>query len=179
MMTDTRTWHTAYLNELEQAAAGLPTERRAELLAQVNEHLDRELSDITDATEAQLVLDRLGDPYDVVAEAAADLPEPVSTGSNAAEIISLLLLGIGGFALPLIAPFIGVLIMLSAPRWTHHQVRVTGLIVGIGVLAAIALVAIAASGAASAIAIGSSLILLAIVVLVGPGAALYAATRSR
>lgn len=177
MITDTQSWHTAYLNELEHAAVGLPAARRSELLAQVNEHLDRELASVTNATEAQLVLDRLGDPYDVAAEAAKDLPGPAATGSKAAEIVSLLLLGIGGFALPLIAPFIGVLMMLSTPRWTPHQVRMTGFIVGVGLLAVIALMALAASGATSGTAMLLSLLLLLIIVLVGPAAALYAATR--
>ena len=89
----------------------------------------------------------------------------------------MLLLGIGGFALPLIAPLIGVLIMLSMPRWTHLQVRVTSLIAGVGVLATVALVALAVGGSTSATAIRWSLLLISIVVLVGPGAALHTATR--
>ena len=88
-------------------------------------------------------------------------------------------MGIGGFALPLIAPFVGVLIMLATPRWNCHQVRVTGLIVGIGVVALMALMVVAASGATSSAAVRGAMAILAVVVLVGPIAALYAATRPR
>jgi len=179
MIADTRPWHAAYLTELERAAAVLPADRRGELLAQVDEHLERDLAGVSDANEAQQVLQRLGDPYDVVAEAAADLPRPAPAGSKAAEIVALLLLGIGGFALPLIAPFVGVLVMLSSTRWTRREVRNTGLIVGLGVVAVIGMSVIAASGATSAAAVYGSLALLAAIVLVGPAAALYAATRGR
>ena len=76
MMTDTRSWRDSYLTELEQAATVLPADRRNELLAQFNEHLDGELDGVADAAEAQQFLQRLGDPDDVVAEATADLPMP-------------------------------------------------------------------------------------------------------
>ena len=74
MMTDTQGWSAAYLEELERAAAGLPAERRAELTAEVADYLHVELAAASDNEEARAVIDRLGDPWELVAEAAVDLP---------------------------------------------------------------------------------------------------------
>ena len=124
------------------------------------------------------ILDRLGDPNDLVAEASVDLPQPAQSRSSASEVIAVLLLALGAFALSLIGPFVGVLIMMTTPRWIRSQVRTTSLIIGIGVLALIALVALAASGATGS-AILIALALLAAMVGVGPIAALHAVTRPR
>lgn len=178
MMTQPQTWRDAYLEELNRAAASLPPERRAELLAQISEHLDAELADVLDADAARAVLERLGEPADLVAEAAVDL-QPAPARSGAAELTALLLLGLGSFIVPLIAPGVGVLIMRSSPRWTRHEVRVSAGIIGVGMLALVALVVLAASGAADGAAVGGALALLAVIMLVGPIAAVYAGTRPR
>lgn len=179
MNTQTRTWRDAYLAELEQAAATLPAERRSELLAQVRDHLDRELAANDDSEHAKAVVSRLGDPYDLVAEAIIDVPTPTAKPqSTASEIVAILLLGLGGFVLPLIAPLVGVLLMLTTPRWTRSQVRKTGLIVGVGFLALISLFVLALIGSGSSASL-IALVVLIIVVAVGPIAAAYAATRPR
>jgi uncharacterized membrane protein len=179
MMTQAQTWRDAYLEELKLAAASLPPERRAELLAQISEHLDTELAGVRDAEAAREVLQRLGEPGDVVAEAEVDLQPADPNRSTAAELIALLLMGLGSFALPLIAPGVGVLIMRSSPRWTPHEIRVSAGIIGVGAIALVALVVLAASGATSGAAITGALALLAVMVLVGPVAAVYAGTRPR
>lgn len=180
MMTDLTRWSEAYLAELEQAAMTLPADRRAELLAQISSHLDAELAGATSDAEARDVMRRLGDPSDVVAEAAADLPAaPVRPRSPAAEIVALLLMAIGGFALPLIAPAAGVLVMRTTPRWNAVQVRRSWWILAIGLLAALALVALATIPDTSSVSPRLVLLLLAAVVGAGPAAALYAGTRPR
>ena len=119
MTTDTSQWRQAYMAELERSAMSLPADRRAELLEQISTHLDAEFVGVTDDDQARAVLDRLGDPADVVAEAAADLqrpaPAPAPRSPSAGEIVALLLMSIGGIALPLIAPAAGVMIMIAQP----------------------------------------------------------------
>lgn len=180
MMTDVARWSQAYLAELGQAAMALPADRRAELLAQISSHLEAELAGASSDAEAREVMRRLGDPADVVAEAAADLPAaPVEPRSPAAEIVALLLMAIGGFALPLVAPAAGVLVMRTTPRWNAAQVRRAWWILALGLLAAVALAALATVPGAGGFAILLALLLLAVVVGVGPAAALYAGTRPR
>lgn len=177
MMTQTQPWRDAYLAGLEQAAVTLPPARRSELIAQISEHLDAELAGVDSPQAAAAVLERLGDPNDLEVEASVDLPTPQR--STAAEIIALLLMGIGAFALPLTAPAVGVLVMLSTSRWNRREVLTSAGIVGVGVVSVMILAALAASGATGYAAVVGSVALLAIMVLVGPVAAVYAATRPR
>lgn len=182
MTIDTTRWSQAYLAELDAAATALPADRRAELRQQIQGHLDAELARATSDAEARAVMDRLGDPADLVAEAAADLPAaPEAARSTAPEIVALLLMALGGVALPLIAPAAGVLVMRTTPRWTPAQVTRSWWILAVGLLAALAILAItmSAGGDAGAGAVRTVLVLLLVVVGVGPAAALYAGTRPR
>ncbi len=181
MMTDTRGWSTAYLEELERAAAGLPAERRAELTAEVADYLHAELAAASDNEAARAVIDRLGDPWDLVAEAAVDLPGTAPRpGPSAGELIAVLLLGFGGVVLPLLAPAVGVMIMRSTPRWTARQVNVTWGILGVGAVALVlGLVLMANSTEATSREVVAGLLALGTVFAVGPAAALFAVTRPR
>ena len=188
MTTDTSQWRHAYMAELERCAMSLPSDRRAELLDQIGTHLDTELVGVTDDDQARAVLDRLGDPTDVVAEAAADLqhptrapaPAPAPRGPSAGEIVALLLMSIGGIALPLIAPAAGVMIMRATPaRWTRDQVRNTWLILAVGLGALIIGFVMATVPNPPAWAGLVALGLIGVIMLVGLAAALYAASRPR
>lgn len=176
----TNPWAQAYLAEFDRRAAVLPRGRRDELRSEVVEYLDIELASVSQSQEAAAILDRLGDPAQLVAEAAADIPpagKPRS-GTSAAEITALLLLGIGGVVLPLLAPLVAVAIMSGTPRWNSRQIRVTLGIVLLG-FAALAggLILLATTTTPSGFAVLAGLLFLMVVVLVGPAAALYAGTR--
>ena len=181
MTTETNPWAQAYLDELDLAAATLPADRQAELREQIAAHLAAELAGTTDDEQARTVLARLGDPADLVAEAASDLDRPAlgSAGPSGAEIIALVLMGIGGIMLPLIAPAVGVLVMRSTPRWSADQVRATWGILGIGLLAVFGLLALATVPNAPGWAVAATLALLGVIFIAGPVAALYAASRPR
>ena len=99
--------------------------------------------------------------------------------TTAAEIIALLLMGIGGVALPLIAPAVGVLFMRSTPRWTAAQVRRTWLILSVGLAALLGGIALATIPNPPVVAGMAALVLIGVIMAVGPVAALYAATRPR
>lgn len=106
-------------------------------------------------------------------------PARAYPGPSGAEIIALVLMGIGGIMLPLIAPVVGVLVMRSTPRWSVGQVRATWGILGIGLLAAFGLLALATVPNAPGWAVAATLALLGVIFIVGPVAALYAASRPR
>ncbi len=80
-----------------------------------------------------------GDPQDPAGEDASDLPtgSPVPGGS-ARELVALLLMGIGGVVLPLLAPAAGVMLMPTTSRWTLRQVRTSWLILAVGGVALVA-----------------------------------------
>ncbi|HEY8452902.1 MAG TPA: hypothetical protein VIL54_12015 [Natronosporangium sp.] len=76
-----------WLSALEQAAAHLPPDRRRELVADLREHIAVARAELRPETEAgvRTILDRLGDPDVIVAEARDDHPgpPPAATASGA------------------------------------------------------------------------------------------------
>jgi uncharacterized membrane protein len=60
-----------YLQDLESQLGDLPANRRQELLDEVGEHIAAARADLDPETEARVrsLLDRLGDPADIAAEA--------------------------------------------------------------------------------------------------------------
>lgn len=60
-----------YLRELQRSMRDLPAPRREEILAEIKEHITTGLSESPGETDADVrnVLERLGDPYEIAAEA--------------------------------------------------------------------------------------------------------------
>lgn len=76
---------TDYLAEVARATAGLPPARRSELLSDLREHIDVERAELPAETEAQVrsILDRLGEPDLIAAEAGADVPSGTPVPADA------------------------------------------------------------------------------------------------
>lgn len=99
-----------YLSEIERAAAALPANRRAELLADVRSHIvvaqaeaaSGSPAGIEDPAVISQILSKLGDPEAIVAAAVADLPPETQvssttrTASSVLVKIAVILLLIGG-----------------------------------------------------------------------------------
>ena len=126
-----------YLADLDAAAAPLGTERRAELVAEVREHIDLAVVDAGRSDEATIreVLSRLGSPLEIVAaettlepaafdgdQASAGTPAPVRR-SLSTEAKALLLLTVGAVVLPFIGPLLGLWVAAASTRWTLTQKR--------------------------------------------------------
>jgi uncharacterized membrane protein len=63
-----------YLRELQRSMKDLPSKRRDEILAEIEEHITEGLAELDSPTEADVrnVLERVGDPRDIAAEARQD-----------------------------------------------------------------------------------------------------------
>jgi uncharacterized membrane protein len=70
-----------YIHELAIALSGLPADEREDVIAGIREHIDNSLLAIADPTRAdvQRVLDELGDPLAIAADAGAPAPAPSSS----------------------------------------------------------------------------------------------------
>ena len=70
-MSDTDELIANYLKRLENELSDLPRPRRRELVQEISEHIDEARSGLEAQSEAEIrtVLDRLGDPADIAAEA--------------------------------------------------------------------------------------------------------------
>ena len=120
-----------YLEALDGAAAGLDPDRRADLIAEVTEHIDLALSeaDSTDETTVRGILERLGAPAEIVAAetgaSAIDRPRLALTTEQRAVLMLLL----GSVVLPFVGPILGLWMMAGSARWTLTQKRTASLIV--------------------------------------------------
>lgn len=82
-----------YLVQLRRSAARLPRSPRDDLVADITAHLDAGAAEADSEAAIRNLLDTVGDPDDIVAEA---MPTPAETGPSGA-----LALGLGVLALPL------------------------------------------------------------------------------
>jgi len=105
-----------YLKRLKKAAAVLPRGRRGELIAEIESHLSEALPAGASEAEARNVLERLGEPAEIVAEAGAGLS--AQAGLKEWLVILLLLFGISLF---IVGWFVGVVLLWSSRIWTTRD----------------------------------------------------------
>jgi hypothetical protein len=132
-----------YLRRLEMAARELPADRRTELVEEITSHIAEARETASNSAESlpvRNILERLGDPADIVRAAA----EPVASGAGAAgtrgrlgarEICAVLLLLVGGIVIPVVGWIAGVVLLWVSPHWRRRE-KVLGTLVWPGGLMA-------------------------------------------
>lgn len=111
-----------YLDRLDKELRGLPRARRRELVEQIREHIEEERSQYDIESEAELrnMLDRLGEPADIAAEARYRFGvRPAKGGWR--ETATLILLPIGGIVIPFLGWVIGVVLLWASDVWSTRQ----------------------------------------------------------
>lgn len=157
-----------YLRELRNAARVLPADRLDELVEEITAHIAEARQSDGSPTAVRNILDRLGDPADIVRTAADAAPgspgwspgagaggwAAASAGPGdpagrigALEIAAVLLLLLGGLIIPVLGWFAGVVLLWISPRWTTRD-KLLGTLVWPGGLLAAVLVVIAGLGGA-------------------------------
>ena len=135
-MTTTTTLHPLavdYLDRLERAARRLPRGERRELVDEIRAHVSEAIDPDASDAEALTVLDRLGDPEDIV---DAELP-PTDVRADRPgvhEWWAIFLLPLGGFIFG-IGWIAGAVLLWSSPRWNLRD-KLIGTFVVPGGLAA-------------------------------------------
>lgn len=136
-----------YLTRLAGASQALPPDRRTELLAEIRGHIAASLSGAADADEAAVrtMLDRLGDPADIVAAAVEDDPpdHPSAQGTQGRrpgiglEVGAVVMLTAGSL-IPIIGWVVGLILLWSSGVWRRSEKLLATLIVpggpGLGLL---------------------------------------------
>jgi hypothetical protein len=115
-----------YLTRLKKAAAVLPRSRRGELLAEIESHLSEALPAGASETEALNVLERLGEPAEIVAEAGSGQASAPRVGLNERLAVTLLL--VGGFIF-VVGWFVGVVMLWSSRAWTLRDKLIGTLVI--------------------------------------------------
>ncbi|MGW1769889.1 HAAS signaling domain-containing protein [Streptomyces sp. NPDC002073] len=158
--TDHPLVHT-YLTAVERESAALPTERRAELIADLREHITVSLGAGDGDARIRDVLERLGEPRTLAASALAEEPDGRQSAAPAERRgrtrLTLALLAVGGL-LCLANPFVGAVALIAglvllakSPLWTSRQKAVAAAASVIGpVLVGLAGLLLASSGVSPA-----------------------------
>jgi uncharacterized membrane protein len=144
----------AYLDRLDRCAAVLPTDQRTELVEEISRHIADAMAIGQVRTEADMrtMLDRLGEPEEIVAAAGADAgptsgftpappyiaEAPVALRAPTAtwEGITVTLLTIGSIV-PVIGWLAGVAMLWTSKRWRPGEKVLGTLIMPLGPAAAL------------------------------------------
>ena len=120
-----------YLAQLDTALQGVDASRRHEILTEVHAHIDegRTGLDPDDAASVRTLLDRVGDPAAIAAEAGAPPP-----GSRRWDVWApwLIIFGPVASGLGWIA---GVLILWTSPTWSRRDKLIATLVPPVGLVA--------------------------------------------
>ncbi|ANY06535.1 HAAS signaling domain-containing protein [Pseudonocardia sp. HH130630-07] len=113
-----------YLLRLRAATADLPADQREELLADLAAHLAEAVPPGSDELTARRVLDGLGAP-ELVAAAARKETGPVARPDagpvEVYDVIAVLVLLLGGFAMPVLGWIVGVVLLWGSPRFSDQD----------------------------------------------------------
>ena len=131
-----------YLKRLKEAAAILPRARRNELTEEIESHLNEAIPAGASEAEALNVLERLGEPAEIVAEAGAGQAPAARAGLN--EWLAIPLLLIGGFIL-VVGWFVGVVLLWTSRIWTVRDKLIGTLVVPGGLATGVFLMTFAAA----------------------------------
>jgi hypothetical protein len=124
-----------YLARLHAALRDLPAARREELLEEVSEHIAAARAELgAQAGEAEIrtMLERLGDPATIAAEARqapGDRIQPSQPRPGWREVAALILLPIGGIVIPVLGWFVGVALLWTSEHWSVRSKLVGTLVV--------------------------------------------------
>jgi hypothetical protein len=133
-----------YVKRLERELRDLPRARRREIVDEISAHIAEATSAPQEPSETEVLnlLDRLGDPTEIAADARArfDL-EPKKAGAT--EIWALIMLSIGSVVFPIFGWIVGVALLWSAGVWTRAEKLIGTLVVpgGLGLPAFLLVVA--------------------------------------
>jgi hypothetical protein len=125
-----------YLKELDRSLAGLPSARRKEIVADIEEHIDLQLSELGPApSDGQVrdLLNRVGHPDELAAD-ARDRFEVPAPQPRWTDYLALVLLPIGGLLVPLVGWLAGVVLLWSSRVWSNRDKLLGTLIVPGGLL---------------------------------------------
>jgi len=136
MKTDVQAVVDSYIRELERELAALPRSRRREVVDDISAHISEARSETGENESAvRDLLDRLGEPAEIAAEARDHLDvRPSKVGF--VEVAAIVLLPIGGIVLPVLGWIVAVILLWVSAAWTTREKAIGTLVVPGGLLPA-------------------------------------------
>lgn len=181
-----------YVKRLRRELTGLPRERRRELEQEISEHIAEARASLSAQNEAEIrtLLDRIGEPADIAAEARERFGVQAKK-SGWKEVGALILLPIGGVILPVLGWFIGVALLWISDAWSTRDKLVGTLLLPGGLLLPLALGVFGTSASGCETEVGSEcppdsggslvwpVVLLVVLFLIPLATTVYLAQRRR
>lgn len=135
-----------YLGRLDQELRSVPAQRRREVMQEIAGHIAAARAELVAETEADVltILDRVGDPVEIAADARDRFGVP-ERRSSWREVAALILLPFGGVIIPVAGWFVGVFFLWVSDAWTRREKLIGTLIVPGGLLLPLMLLTIGAS----------------------------------
>ena len=132
-----------YLDTLDAELAGIPRAGRREVLDEIEGHIRESLAELDPGDEAggRNVLDRIGEPAEIAAE-ARDRFGITPAKTTWREIGALILLPIGGFILPVLGWFVAVVLLWVSEAWNTRDKLIGTFVVPCGVVVPLAIPAL-------------------------------------
>ena len=122
-MTETHSLVSGYLNRLDRALRDVPTARRKEIVVEIREHIDEAAGGTAEnASEAEVrtILDQLGDPETIAADARDRFDIPERKG-GVLEGFALVLLLVGGLVGMGLGWIVGAVMLWVSKVWTTRD----------------------------------------------------------
>ena len=115
-----------YMHRLEHSLRDLPRSHRMEIESEIEDHINEALAGMgpqPSGADVRNVLERLGDPEDIAAEAAeaAERFGITRAQPRAADTAAIILLLVGGILLPVIGWLIGVALLWTSKIFTTRD----------------------------------------------------------
>jgi len=126
-----------YLERLDRELLQLPRARRAEIADEIAAHIAQARAELPSQDEAAIrnLLDQLGDPAEIAADAGERVAAPRRQG-GVLEVAALILLLIGGLVVPVVGWLAGVVLLWISDVWTTRDKLIGTLVVPGGLLPA-------------------------------------------
>jgi hypothetical protein len=139
-----------YLKSLKRELRDLPRARRVEIVDEIESHIAEARAglDGDDESSVRTVLDRLGDPADIAADARARFGL-ARRESGVVEVFALVGLLIGGLVIPVVGWFVGVALLWGSRAWTTREKLLGTLVVPGGLATSLFVIVLAFSSSIS------------------------------
>ncbi len=130
-----------YLDRLDSELADLPRTSRREVLDDIEAHIADARADLAPEDEVGVrnLLERLGDPAEIAAEARDRFGVPARTATTWREIGAMILLLLGGSLFLFIGWAAGVILLWTSDVWSTREKWVATLILPCGIAGALLL----------------------------------------
>ncbi len=124
----------SYMERFRQAARVLPPGERDDVIGDIEAHLIEAIPPTASEAEARTVLERLGDPEEIVGTERPAVPAP---RRGTLEWAAVVLLPVGGVVLPVIGWAVGVVLLWSSRAWTVRDKLIGTFVLPGGLLPAV------------------------------------------